>query len=60
MAAAEPAEDFPRYREWMEAGFAGEMRYLTDRRAEVRGDPKNLLASARSIAAKVMPQSSPR
>ncbi|MGA3186627.1 MAG: tRNA epoxyqueuosine(34) reductase QueG [Bryobacteraceae bacterium] len=49
VAAAEPAGDFGRYREWVEKGFAGEMRYLTDRRAEVRGDPRNLLGSARSI-----------
>jgi epoxyqueuosine reductase len=49
VAAAEPAEDFSRYQEWVEKGFAGEMRYLTDRRAEVRRDPRNLLASARSI-----------
>jgi epoxyqueuosine reductase len=32
------------------AGFAGEMAYLTDRRAVVRDDPRNLLPSARSIA----------
>ncbi len=49
VAAAEPAEDFGRYREWVEKGFAGEMRYLTDRRVEVRRDPRNLLESARSI-----------
>ena len=49
VAAAEPAEDFARYQEWVEKGFAGEMRYLTDRRAEVRGDPRNLLEGARSI-----------
>ncbi len=49
VAAAEPLRDFDRYREWTEKGFAGEMRYLTDRRAEVRRDPRNLLESARSI-----------
>jgi epoxyqueuosine reductase len=49
VAAAEPAGDFARYREWVEKGFAGEMRYLTDRRADVRGNPRNLLESARSI-----------
>src|SRR5271167_611089 len=49
VAAAEPAEDYAEYRKWVERGFAGEMRYLTDRRAEVRRDPRNLLESARSI-----------
>lgn len=49
IAPAQPSGDFPKYREWVEKGYAGEMRYLTDRRAEVRGDPKNLLAGAQSI-----------
>src|SRR5580698_9502563 len=49
VAAAEPSGDFTRYQEWVEDGFAGEMRYLTDRRAEVRRDPRNLLEGARSI-----------
>lgn len=49
VARAEPACEFDRYREWVENGYAGEMRYLTDRRAEVRRDPRNLLESARSI-----------
>lgn len=46
---AAPAEGGARYHEWAKAGFAGEMRYLTDRRAAVRDDPRNLLAAARSI-----------
>jgi len=49
VAAAAPAEDRARYRDWVAAGYAGEMRYLTDRRASVREDPRELLASARSI-----------
>jgi len=49
VAAAEPSDDHARYRDWAAAGFAGEMRYLTDRRAEMRGHPRNLLASARSV-----------
>jgi epoxyqueuosine reductase len=49
VAAAEPSPDRERYHEWVAAGFAGEMRYLTDRRAQVRDDPRNLLASARSV-----------
>jgi epoxyqueuosine reductase len=52
-AAAEPGpEGAPErawYREWVAAGFAGGMRYLTDHRAAARDDPRNLLASARSV-----------
>jgi len=49
VAAAEPVADAARYRQWVAAGYAGEMRYLTDRRAAVREDPRSLLRSARSI-----------
>jgi epoxyqueuosine reductase len=49
VAAALPAADRERNRAWVDAGFAGEMGYLTDRRADLRDDPRNLLASARSI-----------
>jgi epoxyqueuosine reductase len=49
VAAALPSEDRARYRAWAAAGFAGRMAYLTDRRAAVRDDPRNLLPSARSI-----------
>jgi epoxyqueuosine reductase len=49
VARAEPADDRTRYHDWAAQGFAGEMRYLTDRRAAVRDDPRNLLPSARSI-----------
>ena len=49
VASPLPVPDFDRYQGWVEKGFAGEMRYLTDRRAEVRRDPRNLLESARSI-----------
>ena len=49
VARAEPLTDAARYREGVAAGRAGEMRYLTDRRAAVREDPRNLLASARSV-----------
>ena len=38
VAGAEAAPDFPRFRDWMERGLAGEMRYLTDRRADLRAD----------------------
>ena len=49
IACAEPAPEIDRYHQWVAAGMAGEMRYLTDRRAHVRDDPRQLLASARSI-----------
>jgi epoxyqueuosine reductase len=49
MARAEPAADFEKYQQWVDRGFAGEMRYLTDRRAEVRRDPRQLLQSARTV-----------
>ena len=49
VAAAEPAEDRARYHAWVAAGFAAEMGYLTDHRAEVRDDPRRLLPEARSI-----------
>jgi epoxyqueuosine reductase len=50
VARAEPIQDdFARYQEWTAQGMAGEMRYLTDRRADVRRDPQNLLPGARSI-----------
>ena len=49
VAAAVPAEDRARYHEWVAAGHAGKMGYLTDRRAAVRDDPRNLLPSARSV-----------
>jgi epoxyqueuosine reductase len=51
VAAALPAEDRGRYHNWVAAGYAGEMRYLTDRRAAVRDDPRELLPSARSVIA---------
>jgi len=48
---AAPAEDRYWYRRWVDAGYAGEMRYLADRRASIRDDPRNLLPSARSLIA---------
>ena len=44
-----PLAEFPAYRDWAERGLAGAMAYLTDHRAEVRGDPRRLLERARSI-----------
>ena len=49
VARAEPLAERVWFHEWVARGFAGEMRYLTDRRADVRNDPRNLLASARSV-----------
>ncbi len=49
IAAAQPAGDFARFERWVDRGFAGEMKYLTDRRAELRRDPRSLLPSARSV-----------
>ncbi len=49
VAPADPPADFERYQDWVQRGMAGEMRYLTDRRAELRRDPRNLLPSARSL-----------
>jgi epoxyqueuosine reductase len=49
IAAATPAADFARYEAWTAAGYAAEMGYLTDHRAPLRGDPRNLLPAARSI-----------
>jgi len=50
IARAEPlAEDGRRYLDWVARGMAGAMGYLTDRRATIRADPKQLLPAARSI-----------
>ena len=49
VARASAAEDRGRYHEWLDHGFAGEMRYLYGHRGEVRNDPRRLMASARSI-----------
>jgi epoxyqueuosine reductase len=61
VAPAEPPEDFARYQEWVANGFAGEMRYLTDRRAQIRSDVHNLLPAARSVicVGKLYNQSAP-
>ena len=44
-----PSPDFARYQTWVDRGMAARMGYLADRRAQVRADPRNLLASAQSI-----------
>jgi epoxyqueuosine reductase len=49
IARAEANADAARYLDWAARDLAGRMTYLTDRRAEIRTDPRRLLASARSI-----------
>lgn len=49
IAAAEALSDIAWFHEWVGLGYAGEMRYLTDHRAELRRDPRALLSSAKSI-----------
>jgi epoxyqueuosine reductase len=49
VTGAEPSEDFERFENWRAAGRAGEMSYLTDRRGDLRADPRHLLPNARSI-----------
>jgi epoxyqueuosine reductase len=49
VASATSLDDFALYERWVGAGMAGAMGYLSDRRAEMRRDPRSLLASARSI-----------
>jgi len=49
IAAAAPVPEADYYRRWVADGMAGEMHYLTDRRAGLRDDPRQLLPSARSI-----------
>ena len=49
VTTAEPAEEAGYYARWLAAGYGGEMPYLYGRRAEMRADPRTLLASARSV-----------
>lgn len=49
IAAAEPSPDHARFQSWVARGLAGKMHYLTDRRADIRSDPRRLLPSARSV-----------
>jgi len=49
VARAVPLDDHDRFQEWLAAGHAGEMRYLTDHRAAIRADPHHLLPSAHSV-----------
>jgi len=49
VTSAGPAPDYSRFQDWANRGLAGEMRYLTDHRAEVRDDPQRLLPNARTV-----------
>jgi epoxyqueuosine reductase len=49
IAAALPVPEASAYEEWVDRGMAGAMGYLTDHRRQKRLDPRELLASARSI-----------
>lgn len=50
VASALPAEpDAEVFLDWVARGLAGRMSYLTDHRACIRSDPRQLLESARSI-----------
>ncbi|HML16734.1 MAG TPA: tRNA epoxyqueuosine(34) reductase QueG [Bryobacteraceae bacterium] len=49
IAPADPPEDFARYQDWVAAGMAGAMGYLTGRRGAIRQDVRNLLPGARSV-----------
>ncbi len=49
VTSAAPVPDFERYRDWVDRGLAGEMKYLTDHRADIRGDMERLLPGVRSV-----------
>jgi epoxyqueuosine reductase len=49
VAPASPSSDAGAFLDWVAAGHAGGMGYLTDHRAAVRQDPRLILPSARSI-----------
>jgi epoxyqueuosine reductase len=50
VAPALPAHsESEQYLDWVARGMAGRMSYLTDHRAGIRSDPRNLLPGARSI-----------
>jgi epoxyqueuosine reductase len=51
--------DFERYRSWVSRGLAGEMRYLSDRRADLREHPSALFAEVRSVICVGMPYGGP-
>src|SRR5262249_25602687 len=51
IAPAATLDDYVRYESWIAEGMAGEMRYLTDHRGEMRRGARTLLPSANSVIA---------
>ena len=49
VAPARPLDDFGEYERWVSDGLAGPLGYLTDHRMAIRANPRQLLASARSV-----------
>ncbi len=49
VARALPLAAYSFYKDWVGEGMAGPMGYLTDHRAGVRGDPRKLLETAKSV-----------
>jgi epoxyqueuosine reductase len=49
VAGIGPVADFGRFAGWVERGYAGRMGYLTDHRAALRADVRELLPPARSV-----------
>ena len=50
---AEQSQTLQRYRDWIEKGYAGEMRYL-ERHLPLKEDPRRLLAEAKSVISLAM------
>jgi epoxyqueuosine reductase len=46
---ADRVPDFDRFRDWVDRGLAGEMRYLTDHRAGARSDLNRMLSGVKSV-----------
>ncbi len=49
VAQAGQPPDFARFRDWADRGLAGEMRYLTDHRADARASFEGILPGTRSV-----------
>jgi len=49
IASAAPVPEARHYAEWVREGMAGEMKYLADHRAGIRGDPRKLFPPVRSV-----------